>query len=69
MHSSQFAPIACSVTGASSRVWTSAALTALLMPDNAPKLRLVRAWLETWAGIGLVVAGMTHRGWDLQLTA
>jgi hypothetical protein len=23
----------------------------------------------TWAGLGLVVAGMTHQGWDVQLTA
>jgi hypothetical protein len=26
-------------------------------------------WLDTWSGLGLVVAGMTHQGWDLQLTA
>jgi hypothetical protein len=25
-------------------------------------------WLDTWSGLGLVVAGMTHQGWDLQLT-
>jgi hypothetical protein len=22
-----------------------------------------------WSGIGLIIAGMTHQGWDVQLTA
>ena len=26
-------------------------------------------WLNTWSGLGLVVVGMTHQGWDVQLTA
>jgi hypothetical protein len=26
-------------------------------------------WLDSWTGIGLIVAGMTHQGWDVQLTA
>jgi len=34
-----------------------------------PELDLVHRWLDTWAGLGLVVAGMTHQGWDVQLTA
>jgi hypothetical protein len=46
-----------------------AALAAVLVPDNAPELRLVREWLDSWYGLGLVVEGMTHQGWDLQLTA
>jgi hypothetical protein len=25
--------------------------------------------LDSWSGLGLVVEGMTHQGWDLQLTA
>jgi len=29
----------------------------------------MREWLDTWAGIGLIIAGMTHQGWDVQLTA
>jgi hypothetical protein len=37
--------------------------------DRARKLDLVYQWFDTWAGLGLVVAGMTHRGWDVQLTA
>jgi hypothetical protein len=25
--------------------------------------------LDSWSGIGLIVAGMTYQGWDVQLTA
>jgi hypothetical protein len=46
-----------------------AALAAVLVPDNAPELLLVRDWLDTWTGLGLVVADMTHPGWDVQVTA
>jgi hypothetical protein len=46
-----------------------AALAAVLVPDNAPELRLVREWLDNWSSIGLIIAGMTYQGWDLQLTA
>jgi hypothetical protein len=46
-----------------------AALAAALVPHNAPEVQLVREWLNNWSGIGLVLAGMTHQGWDVQLTA
>ncbi len=46
-----------------------AALAAVLVRDKAPELRLVREWLDSWSGIGLTIAGMTHQGWDVQLTA
>jgi hypothetical protein len=46
-----------------------AALAAVLVPADGPELRLVREWLDSWMGIGLIVAGMAHQGWDLQLTA
>jgi len=46
-----------------------AALAAVLVRDNAPELRLMREWLDSWSGLGLVVAGMTYQGWDLQITA
>jgi hypothetical protein len=29
----------------------------------------MRELLDTWAGIGLIIAGMTHQGWDVRLTA
>ena len=31
--------------------------------------QLVDELLDAWTGIGLIVAGMTHQGWDMQLTA
>lgn len=46
-----------------------AALAAVLVPADGPELLLVREWLDSWMGIGLIVAGMAHQGWDLQLTA
>jgi hypothetical protein len=42
-----------------------AALAAVLVRDNAPELRLMREWLDSWAGIGLIVIGMTHQGWNV----
>jgi hypothetical protein len=38
-----------------------AALAAVLVRDRARELDLVHQWLDTWAGLGLVVAGMTHQ--------
>jgi len=45
-----------------------AALAAVLVPAHAPELALVRRWLDTWNGVGLISAGMHRAGWDLQLT-
>ena len=46
-----------------------AALAAVLVKAEAPELRLMHEWLDSWSGIGLIVVGMTWQGWDLQLTA
>jgi hypothetical protein len=46
-----------------------AGLAAVLVNAPAPELALVHRWLDTWAGLGLVVAGMARQRWDLQLTA
>jgi hypothetical protein len=46
-----------------------AALAATLVPYHAPEIQLVRDWLDSWSGIGMIVAGMAHQGWDVQLTA
>lgn len=45
-----------------------AALGFALLPPDAPELRLLHGWLDTWRGIGDVVAGMARQGFDLQLT-
>jgi hypothetical protein len=44
-----------------------AALAAMLVCDDAPEL--VPEWLDYWSGIELIIAGMTHLGWDVELTA
>jgi hypothetical protein len=46
-----------------------AALAAVLVRDRARELDLVHESLDNWSGVGLVIAGMTHQGWDVQLTA
>jgi hypothetical protein len=35
-----------------------AALAAVLVRDNAPELRLVREWLHSWSGLGLIIDGL-----------
>jgi hypothetical protein len=39
------------------------------MPSYDRALHALRTWLDSWSGIGLIVVGMTHQGWDVQLTA
>ena len=34
----------------------------------APEVRPLRAWLDTWRGIGAIAVGMARQGYDLQLT-
>jgi hypothetical protein len=44
-----------------------AALAALLVRAQAPELTLVHRWLDSWAGIGLMVVGMSHQGYQVSL--
>lgn len=44
-----------------------AALAAALSSDDFPEVSLVREWLDRWAGLGLVVAGMARQDFDLEL--
>ena len=46
-----------------------AALAATLVAYDAPEVQLVRNWLDSWLGVGLVLAGMAHQDYDVQLTA
>ena len=46
-----------------------AGLAAVLVKVQAPELALVHRWLANWSGVCLVIAGMTHQGRDVQLTA
>jgi hypothetical protein len=36
--------------------------------EGAPALGALRQWLGSWAGIGLVAAGMARQGYDLSLS-
>jgi len=44
-----------------------AALAAVLVKARAPELALLHRWLDSWAGIGLVVVGMAHQGFQVSL--
>jgi hypothetical protein len=44
-----------------------AALAAVLLRDNAPELRLVHNWLDSWSEIGLIVVGVSHQGFTVSL--
>jgi hypothetical protein len=44
-----------------------AALGFLQLAPRAPELRLLHRWLDTWAGLGLVVTGMARQGFQLSL--
>jgi hypothetical protein len=44
-----------------------AALAAVLVKASAHELALVHRWLDSWAGIGLVVVGMAHQGYQVSL--
>jgi hypothetical protein len=44
-----------------------AALAAVLVPADAPELRLVHKWLDPWTGIGLVVDGLSRQGLTVSL--
>jgi hypothetical protein len=44
-----------------------AALAAVLVKAHAPELRLMHELLDSWSGIGLVVVGMAHQGYQVSL--
>lgn len=50
------------------RAVLTAALGFTRLSTDAPELRLLRAWLDSWRGIGALAVGMGRRGDDLQLT-
>jgi hypothetical protein len=44
-----------------------AALGFLQIEPHAPELQLLHRWLDSWSGIGLIVAGMTHQGFQVSV--
>jgi len=43
-------------------------LTPLSASPQRPASADCRSWLDRWAGVGLVAAGMARQGFDLELT-
>ena len=52
------------------RALLTAAVGFALLParSDQPEGGMLRRWLDTWAGIGPLAAGMARQGYDLQLT-
>src|SRR5437667_9579853 len=44
-----------------------AALGFASLAPREPELRVLHRWLDTWSGVGHVVAGMARQGYDLEL--
>ena len=49
------------------RATLRAALGFAAQESDAPELALLHAWLDTWRGIGDIVAGMARQDFDLEL--
>jgi hypothetical protein len=54
------------VTDAARRL--RATLGFLQLEPQAPELRLLHAWADTWSGVGAIVAGLHRTGYDLHLS-
>jgi hypothetical protein len=50
------------------RAHLTAALGFARLEVDAPELRPLRRWLDSWAGLGAVVEGMAQLGFDVALT-
>lgn len=52
------------------RALLAAAIGFALLPirSDQPEVGILRRWLDTWTGVGLMAAGMARQGYDLQLT-
>ena len=46
----------------------TAVLGFLELLPQAPELRLLHEWADTWGGVGAIVAGLHRSGYDLHLT-
>jgi hypothetical protein len=44
-----------------------AALGFLAVQPREPEVQLLHRWLDSWPGIGHIVAGMARQGYDLEL--
>ena len=44
------------------------ALVGALLPADVPEGRMIRSWLDSWAGVGHVVEAMRAEGYNARLT-
>jgi hypothetical protein len=44
------------------------ALVGALLPTDVPEGQILRAWLDSWSGVGHVVESMHDLGFDVRLT-
>jgi hypothetical protein len=51
----------------SRRALLDAALGFLQLRDQPREVTLLRRWLDSWAGLGDVIVGLTRQGLDLEL--
>lgn len=52
----------------SNRGWPETGASRLRTPDPETPRTILRGWLSSWRGIGLVASGMARQGYDLSLT-
>jgi len=45
-----------------------ATLGFLMLKPTEPEVRLLHRWLDSWAGLGLIAAGLEHQGLRLSLS-
>ncbi len=53
--------------GGSRRALLVAALGFAGCDATLPEIEMVRSWLSSWRGVGLVTVGMARQGYDLSL--